>query len=153
MWRLSTKGRTFILEATGNRSRINIDNMASTFWKATQKSIPGGANPGMTDRKVIGLYHIPDECKQFNSEVKTNMDLERWPSGKLDTSELVVKLAIPAYNILQMNGQESIGRKGTETKHRVRCRKLYTVIGRQYDSDGKPRYRVPPVVTHRPWSE
>ena len=57
------------------------------------------------------------------------MDLERLPSGKFDTNELVLELAIIAYNILRMIGQESIGRRGTETKHKVRRRRLRTVIG------------------------
>ena len=86
-------------------------------------------NLGMTDREVIGLYHAHGECEQFHSEIKADMDLERLPSGKCETNELVLELAILAYNILRMIGQESIGRKGTETKHKVRRRRLRTVIG------------------------
>lgn len=86
-------------------------------------------NLGMTDREVIGLYHAHGECEQFHSEIKTDMDMERLPSGKFETNELVLELAILAYNILRMIGQESIGRKGTETKHTVRRRRLRTVIG------------------------
>ena len=69
------------------------------------------------------------ECEQFHSEIKTDMDMERLLSGKFETNELVLELAILAYNILRMIGQESIGRKGTETKHKVRRRRLRTVIG------------------------
>ncbi len=83
----------------------------------------------MTDREVIGLYHAHGECEQFHSEIKTDMDVERLPSGKFETNELVLELTILAYNILQMIGQESIGRKGTKTKHKVRRRRLRTVIG------------------------
>ncbi len=84
---------------------------------------------GMNDHDVIGLYHAHGECEQFHSEIKTDMDLERLPSGKFNTNELVLELAIIAYNILRMIGQESIGRRGTETKHKVRRRRLRTVIG------------------------
>ena len=84
---------------------------------------------GMTDREVIGLYHAHGECEQFHSEIKTDMNLERLPSGKFETNELVLELAILAYNILRMIGQESIGRRGTATKHEVRRRRLRTVIG------------------------
>ena len=59
-------------------------------------------NLGMTDREVIGLYHAHGECEQFHSEIKTDMDLERLPSGKFETNELVLELAILAYNILRM---------------------------------------------------
>lgn len=86
-------------------------------------------NLGMTDREVIGLYHAHGESEQFHSEIKTDMDVERLPSGKFETNELVLELTILAYNILRMIGQESIGRKGTETKHKVRRRRLRTVIG------------------------
>ncbi len=57
------------------------------------------------------------------------MDLERLPSGKFETNELVLELAVLAYNILRMIGQESIGRKGTAPKHKVRRRRLRTIIG------------------------
>ena len=95
------------------------DIEANTWW----------TNLGMTDREVIGLYHAHGECEQFHSEIKTDMDVERLPSGKFETNELVLELTILAYNILRMIGQESIGRKGTETKHKVRRRRLRTVIG------------------------
>lgn len=45
------------------------------------------------------------------------MDLERLPSGKFETNELVLEIAVLPYNILQMIGQESIGRRGIATKH------------------------------------
>ena len=86
-------------------------------------------NPGQTDHEIISLYHAHGECEQFHSEIKTDMDLERLPSGKFDTNELVLELAIPAYNILRMIGQESIGRRGTKTKHKVRRRRLRTITG------------------------
>lgn len=95
------------------------DTQVNTWW----------TNLGMTDREVIGLYHAHGECEQFHSEIKTDMDVERLPSGKFETNELVLELTILAYNILRMIGQESIGRKGTGTKHKVRRRRLRTVIG------------------------
>jgi len=95
------------------------DIEANTWW----------TNLGMNDHDVIWLYHAHGECEQFHSEIKTDMDLERLPSGKFSTNELVMELAIIACNILRMIGQESIGRRGTETKHKVRRRRLRTVIG------------------------
>ena len=44
-------------------------------------------------------------------ELKTDMDLERLPSGKFETNELVLELAILSYNILRMIGQESLGKR------------------------------------------
>ena len=95
------------------------DIEANTWW----------TNLGAADREVIALYHAHGECEQFHSELKTDMDLERLPSGKFETNELVLELAILAYNILRMIGQESIGRRGATTRHKVRRRRLRTVIG------------------------
>lgn len=54
------------------------------------------------------------------------MDVERLPSGKFDTNELVIKLTILAYNILRMIGRESIGKK--KAKHTIKRRRIRTVI-------------------------
>lgn len=83
----------------------------------------------MTDAEIIQNYHAHGECEQFHSEIKTDMDVERLPSGKLETNELVLELTILAYNILRMIGQESIGRRGTKTRHKTHRRRLRTVIG------------------------
>lgn len=83
----------------------------------------------ISDREVIGLYHALGECEQFHSKIKTDMDPDRLPSGRFETNELVLELAVLTYNILRMIGQESISRRGTATKHKVRRRRLRTVIG------------------------
>ena len=85
-------------------------------------------NLGLSDTDIIHLYHAHGECEQFHSEIKTDMDVERLPSGKFDTNELVLELTILAYNILRMIGQESLGKKDTPMKHNVRRRRLRTVI-------------------------
>lgn len=61
-------------------------------------------NLKMTDHEVINLYHTHGECERFHSEIKKDMDLERLPSNKFETNELVLELAILAYNILRMIG-------------------------------------------------
>lgn len=83
----------------------------------------------ISDREVTGLYHAPGECEQFHSKIKTDTDLDRLPSSRFETNELVLELALLTYNILRMIGQESISWRGTATKHKVRHRRLRTVIG------------------------
>ncbi len=131
---LAEAGCHFIIKRSLRRESRDIINR--TIDKYEQFLLEGDTevntwwtNLGMTDREVIGLYHAHGECEQFHSEIKTDMDVERLPSGKFETNELVLELTILAYNILRMIGQESIGRKGTETKHKVRRRRLRTVIG------------------------
>ena len=89
-----------------------------TYWTST----------GFSDEEVINLYHAHGESEQFHSEFKTDMDMERFPSGKFDTNELVMELGMMAYNILRMIGQESLGYKDAPIKHDAKRRRLRTVI-------------------------
>jgi len=86
-------------------------------------------NLGLTDDEVIQLYHAHGESEQYHSEIKSDMDIERLPSGKFATNELVLELTIMAYNILRIIGQESLRSKGSpKTKRPVKRRRLRTVI-------------------------
>ena len=84
-------------------------------------------NLGWTDDEIIASYHAHGESEQYHSEIKTDMDVERLPSGKFETNELVLELAIIAYNLLRMMGQESLRHK-PDQKRRVKRRRLRTVI-------------------------
>lgn len=94
------------------------DTEVNTWW----------TNLGMTDTEIIELYHAHGECEQFHSEVKTDMDLERLPSGKFATNALVLELGMIAYNILRMIGQGTIGGRAPRQKREVKRRRLRTVI-------------------------
>ena len=85
-------------------------------------------NLGETDREIIRLYHAHGECEQYHSEIKTDMDIERLPSGKFDTNALVLELTIIAYNILRMIGQGTIGGRAPRQKCDVKRRRMRTVI-------------------------
>lgn len=86
-------------------------------------------NTDFSDDALIDLYHKHGECEQFHSEIKTDMDVERLPSGKFETNELVIELTIIAYNILRIMGQVSlISGSAPETKRPVKRRRLRTVI-------------------------
>ena len=85
-------------------------------------------NLGATDEEIIQLYHAHGECEQFHSEIKTDMDLERLPSGKFATNALVLELGLIAYNILRMIGQGTIGGRAPRQKRNVKRRRLHTVI-------------------------
>ena len=39
-------------------------------------------NLGWSDADIIASYHAHGECEQYHSEIKTDMDVERLPSGK-----------------------------------------------------------------------
>jgi hypothetical protein len=86
-------------------------------------------NLGFSDHDIISLYHAHGECEQYHSEVKTDMDLERLPSGKFETNALILELGMIAYNILRMIGQGTIGGRVPRQKREVKRRRLRTAIG------------------------
>ena len=63
-------------------------------------------NTFLPDETVIDLYHAHGESEQYHSEIKTDMDVERLPSGKFESNKLVLELTMIAYNILRIIGQE-----------------------------------------------
>lgn len=97
---------------------LEADLEVNTWW----------TNLDWTDDQIIESYHAHGECEQYHSEIKTDMDVERLPSGKFDTNELVLELTIIAYNLLRMIGQESLKHK-PDQKKRVKRRRIRTVIG------------------------
>lgn len=54
---------------------------------------------------VISLYNSHGTSEQFHSELKTDMDVERLPSGKFKTNATVLKTAMLAFNTLRRIGQ------------------------------------------------
>jgi len=65
-----------------------------------------------TPEEIIALYRDHGTSEQFHSEFKTDMDLERLPSGKFDTNALVLQLGMIAYNVLRLVGQSSLTLQG-----------------------------------------
>lgn len=56
------------------------------------------------------------------------MDLERLPSGKFETNSLILRLAMIAYNILRIIGQQSMVLNDTPIHKAKQRRRLRTVI-------------------------
>ena len=81
-----------------------------------------------TEADIIRLYKEHGTSEQFHSEFKTDMDLERLPSGKFKTNALVLELGMIAYNILRILGQESINTPGIPLRKKAKRRRLRTVI-------------------------
>ena len=59
----------------------------------------------------IELYRAHATSEQFHSELKSDMGLERLPSGKFATNALILNLATLAYNCLRRIGQEALSCK------------------------------------------
>ena len=80
------------------------------------------------DAKVIALYCDHATSEQFHSEFKTDLDIERLPSGKFATNDLVMTCAVLAYNILRWIGLEGLNRDDAPLRHEAKRRRLKTVM-------------------------
>jgi len=65
---------------------------------------------------IIELYHDHGTMEQFHSELKSDMDLERLPSGNFTTNSLVLIIGMVAYNLMRLCGQESLQETPGEVK-------------------------------------
>ena len=77
---------------------------------------------------VLRLYRAHGTSEQFHSELKTDLDLERLPSGKFQTNELVLLLGMVAYNLLRMIGQESLREADAPIRKQVSRRRVRSVM-------------------------
>jgi hypothetical protein len=77
---------------------------------------------------VIDLYKHHGTHEQFHSEIKTDLDLERLPSGKFDTNDAIVHLASFAYNCLRLLGQLGLTGEIAPIRHPAKRRRLKTVL-------------------------
>ena len=78
--------------------------------------------------EVIALYCDHATHEQFHSEFKSDMDLERLPSGKFDTNYLVCQLAAVAMNLLRLIGQHTLNEPDAPVRHQAKRRRIKTVM-------------------------
>ena len=84
---------------------------------------------GVSDEEVIALYHNHAVCEQYHSEIKTDMGIERLPSGKFETNALILKLTMIAYNILRIIGTAAMKGNDMPVRHStIKRRRIRTVI-------------------------
>jgi hypothetical protein len=67
----------------------------NTFWSNVREEA----------KTVIGLYHDHGTMEQYHSELKTDMNLERFPSGKYGVNQIILLMGMWAYNALRYMGQ------------------------------------------------
>jgi hypothetical protein len=79
-------------------------------------------------KQVIGLYEDHGTSEQFHSEIKSDMDMERLPSGKFATNALILTLGGLSYNILRFIGQIGLVNGGTPVRHPAKRRRIKTVM-------------------------
>ena len=82
----------------------------------------------LAPKKLIALYADHGTAEQFHSEFKTDLDIERLPSGKFATNALVLASAALAYNILRWLGQRGLTGPGGPVRHPAKRRRIRTVM-------------------------
>ena len=80
------------------------------------------------DAEVIQLYADHGTSEQFHSEFKTDMDIERLPSGKFATNSLVLGCSMLAYNILRWIGQNGLLGPDSPKRNKAKRRRIRTVM-------------------------
>ncbi len=92
----------------------------NTFWTNLPCSEAG---------EIIALYHDHGTSEQFHSELKSDLNIERLPSGKLSVNKIVLLCAMIAFNLLRSLGQEVIERADlAPVKIKVKRWRLKTVL-------------------------
>jgi hypothetical protein len=76
---------------------------------------------------VLRLYRDRGTCEQYFAEIKSELDLERLPSGKFCVNELFFQLGMFVNNMLRVMGQSLLGPDITKMKEATR-RRLRTVM-------------------------
>lgn len=77
---------------------------------------------------VIQLYADHGTSEQFHSEFKTDLDIERLPSGKFATNALVLGASMLAYNILRCIGQSGLLGPDSPKRNKAKRRRIKTVM-------------------------
>jgi len=77
---------------------------------------------------VIERYCAHATHEQFHSEFKTDLDLERLPSGKFDCNDLILQCALLAYNCLRLIGQLGLSGELSPVRHPAKRRRIRTVL-------------------------
>lgn len=82
----------------------------------------------LPEETVIELYAGRGASEQFHSEIKTDLDMERLPSGKFATNSLVLSLAGLVYNMLHIIGQFGLLGPDSPVRHPAKRRRIRTVM-------------------------
>lgn len=80
------------------------------------------------EARVIERYRDHGTHEQFHSEFKTDLDLERLPSGKFETNDVMLRIGMLAYNCLRLIGQLGLLGELAPLRHPAKRRRIKTVL-------------------------
>ena len=82
----------------------------------------------LPDQEVLALYRGHATSEQFHSEIKTDLDLERLPSGKFASNTLILTLGMFTYNMLRWIGLTGLMDDDSPVRHKAKRRRVKTVM-------------------------
>jgi hypothetical protein len=126
------------------RADSGFDSARLLFAKAAERDRWAGLGRSfdfITKAEVIALYEHHGMHEQFHSEIKSDLDLERLPSGKFDTNDAILHLASFAYNCLRLLGQLGLTGEIAPIRHPAKRRRIKTVLQ-------EIMYRTAQLVAH-----
>ena len=82
----------------------------------------------LAEGTIIDLYSDHGTSEQFHSEFKTDLDIERLPSGKFATNALVLAVSTLAYNLLRWIGQNGLLGPFSVKRKKAKRRRIKTVM-------------------------
>jgi hypothetical protein len=95
-------------------------------WVAFEVGSSWSTNLALPAPGIARLYEDHGTSEQFHAELKGELDLERLPSGKFKTNELVFQLGCLAFNLLRVLSIK--GKAVFRHRHPSKRRRMKTVI-------------------------
>jgi len=126
--RQTHEGHTYMFTKVVRVTERTIDKHGQVLLQPDVTVEGWWTNLDLPEKKIISLYREHAICEQFHSEFKTDLDLERLPSGKFATNALVLALGGFAYNILRFIGQLGLLGEKSPVRHPAKRRRIKTVI-------------------------
>lgn len=128
-----------------NRQGVKTQRALRRIYRLTERTIDQGGNalwwpeyvlegwtttlgPQVCEEQLIALYRAHATHEQFHAEFKTDMALQRLPSGKFATNPLVCALAAVAMNLLRIIGQHTLHDADSPMRKAALRRRIKTVM-------------------------
>ena len=122
------KGRVYTFTKVVRVTELTHDSKGQLYLIPEVKVEGWWTNLEVSEKEIIKLYEGHGLCEQFHSEFKSDLDIERLPSGKFATNALIMSLAVLAYNILRYIGLMGLLGDVSPVRHPAKRRRIKTVI-------------------------
>ena len=122
------KGKTYTTQRIMKITERSIDKHGQALLIPELKLEGWWTTLKLPYEEVFGLYKDHATSEQFHSEIKTDLDLERLPSGKFASNTLILTFGIFTYNLLRWIGLEGLMGEDSPVRHKAKRRRVKTVM-------------------------